>query len=207
MTTQIDLMQIERDKHSYVPEVQETFNNGGILQVKREFEFLISFLKLQEIHNVIEIGVCTGGTLFHWNKLATGKIIGVDIPPPRWTETQVKMRDESVKNMGENVHLLLRNSNSTHTVNAVKNILGEEEVGLLHIDGAHDYPSVQMDYELYSPFVRKNGFIIFHDTNNSKYHQQCKVGVWDVFNSIEGDKLNLIGNEHWGGIGVVFKGE
>ena len=40
-----------------------------------------------------------------------------------------------------------------------------KQIDILFIDGSHEYESVLFDYKTFSPFVRKGGLIIFHDTN------------------------------------------
>lgn len=42
----------------------------------------------------------------------------------------------------------------------------KEPIDILFIDGDHRYEAVKQDYALFSPFVRKGGLIIFHDTNH-----------------------------------------
>jgi len=39
----------------------------------------------------------------------------------------------------------------------------EEKIDLLLIDGNHEYPSVLQDYHDWSPFVKVDGLIAFHD--------------------------------------------
>lgn len=41
----------------------------------------------------------------------------------------------------------------------------EESVGLLFIDGSHDYHSVKMDLALWLPLVLPDGLVALHDTN------------------------------------------
>ncbi len=45
----------------------------------------------------------------------------------------------------------------------------KEPIDILFIDGDHSYKGVIRDYNLFSPFVRKNGLILFHDTNHSHF--------------------------------------
>lgn len=40
-----------------------------------------------------------------------------------------------------------------------------EPVGLVFIDGAHDYESVKLDFELWSPKIVDGGIVVFHDTD------------------------------------------
>jgi predicted O-methyltransferase YrrM len=38
-----------------------------------------------------------------------------------------------------------------------------DPIGVLHIDAAHDYDSVRQDFEFWSPFVAKGGFVVLDD--------------------------------------------
>ena len=44
-----------------------------------------------------------------------------------------------------------------------KDVTCTQELGLLFIDGLHDYENVKFDYEKFYPHVKSNGFIAFHD--------------------------------------------
>src|SRR5205085_10582223 len=39
-----------------------------------------------------------------------------------------------------------------------------DPIDLLMIDGDHSYEGVKRDWELFSPFVKKTGVVLFHDT-------------------------------------------
>ena len=45
----------------------------------------------------------------------------------------------------------------------VQNILGDNKLDFLFIDGDHRYEAIKSDYEMYSPLVREGGVIGFHD--------------------------------------------
>ncbi len=49
----------------------------------------------------------------------------------------------------------------TITASRIWNI--NKKIGLLFIDASHDYDSVKKDFEFWSPFVSKDGFIVFDD--------------------------------------------
>lgn len=46
-----------------------------------------------------------------------------------------------------------------------------QPIGLLFIDGNHDYEMVEQDYLLWSPYVVEGGIIAFHDSTSSPFNQ------------------------------------
>lgn len=53
------------------------------------------------------------------------------------------------------------------------------EIDFMFIDGNHTYEGVKNDFERFSPYLKKNGFIIFHD------YQRCK-GVKKYVDTLQG---------------------
>lgn len=55
-------------------------------------------------------------------------------------------------------------------------------IDFLHIDGDHTYEGVKIDWELYSPKVRRGGYITIHDTDESvldKYDWYINENRWN----------------------------
>lgn len=73
-----------------------------------------------------------------------------------------------------------------------------KKIGILFIDGNHEFKQVQFDYRTFSPFVIKNGLIIFHDTSTSKYS-----GPSEVVDEIKG--LMKISSGQYPGITIIQK--
>lgn len=40
------------------------------------------------------------------------------------------------------------------------------KIDLLWVDGNHEYSAVKQDFRDWTPFLKKNGYIVFHDANN-----------------------------------------
>ena len=55
----------------------------------------------------------------------------------------------------------------------------ERKIGLLHIDGSHDYENVRNDWDTYSPKLAKKAVVLFHDT------QVPQFGVAQLFREIQ----------------------
>jgi len=67
------------------------------------------------------------------------------------------------------------------TDEAIKNI--SPEISFLFIDADHAYDGVKADWELYSPHVKEDGLIAFHDTNQTginKVLEELVVSDWKL---------------------------
>lgn len=111
----------------------------------------------------------------------------------------------------QRVYLLREDSHNMKTLSKVRKILCERKLDFLFIDGDHTYEGVKMDFERYSPLVRKSGIIAFHDiTPHDRVHDpEGFVGVPKFWSEIKGIKkhLEIIRNhfQGWAGIGVLIK--
>ena len=72
----------------------------------------------------------------------------------------------------------------------------DKEIDLLHIDGLHDYDNCKNDYETWSPLVKENGVILFHDTVSNP------DGAGKFFNEVNLPKINFPNSF---GLGVASK--
>lgn len=145
-----------------------TWNDINISQCISEIEMIRDLVKERNIENALEIGMAHGGTLQIWRDYCKGKIIGVDLP-------QAEIFHENNLDKFKSCYLIEGNSHDPKTLERVKNILGDEKLGMLYIDGDHSYIGVKKDFEMYSPLVRNGGLIILHDTNND-YPQDTGYG-------------------------------
>ena len=139
------------------------------------------------LKRVIEIGVSGGGSFRFWRELipAGGLLIGVDKDYyDNW---------KSFSHSGRCVIFVVGLSESSETVGKVKTILGENQVDFLYIDGHHEWENVHSDYMNYSPFVRKEGAIGFHDTGTAHVNR--------LFESLQGEK-ERVALAH--GTGIVY---
>ena len=179
-------------------------------QYKGEFFKLLSQYHALNPKFVMEIGTANGGTLFGHCKLAAknATIISVDLPGgkfgggyPDW-----KMPiDQEFACSGQQLHLIRANSTDDATISMVNNLLGGNKLDYILIDGDHTYEGVKKDFEIYSPFVKKGGMIVFHDIAIHP-NSACKVDVFLNEIKIDFQHMEYIDDAKQGrfGIGVLI---
>ena len=137
-------------------------------QIKEEFLELLNIFKEQNPKYILEIGTASGGTLFCFCKLAKNDatIISIDLPEgpfgggyPEWKTIIYR----AFKKPNQRLFLLRMDSHKKETLEEVKKILNGNQLDFLFIDVDHSFEGVKRDFEIYSPSVRKEGIIGFHD--------------------------------------------
>ena len=128
----------------------------------------------------------------HWEetKDSEGRMLTreyVDGPIHQWTMNYVTCTSD--------MHFIPTDSHEPETLASVKEAL-TGPVDFLFIDGDHSEAGAKMDYEMYSPLVRKGGIVGFHDIS---YDSQIQVNAF--FKTIDKPKRRI---EFTHGIGLVF---
>ena len=179
----------------------------GMIQNRFEIENAMNFVKDLNIINFMEIGTNQGGTFYCWSKICKedGIKISLDWAHGPWgtVNFNIENRNSKLKSLGTNVHVIDGDSHSESIYQQVKNILGNEKLDFLFIDGDHSHLGVKLDYHMYKEFVKPGGWIAFHDIKNTENHhnQGCYVDYfWD---ELIGEKVWYSTEENWGGIGFV----
>jgi len=137
-------------------------------QVHDEILGLIEILDKEKPKLVLEIGTAGGGSLFLITQVSSedATIISVDLPHGQFGGGYPESRMPLYKSFAwveQKIHLLRNDSHSLNTLNSIKNILNDNKLDFLFIDGDHTYEGVKKDFDLYSFLVRENGIIAFHD--------------------------------------------
>ena len=73
-------------------------------------------------------------------------------------------------------------------------------IDILHIDGLHTYEAVKHDLDNWSPKVKSNGIVMFHDIAETGRD----FGVYRLWEELEG--VNTLAFPFYHGLGVVFLG-
>lgn len=148
---------------------------------------------------VLEIGTFNGGTAWALSQLPTVEtIITVDLKPePGAGAVLAGLRPA--------VWMLRADSTRQETADEVKAQLGEDDVDLLFIDGAHDLASVRADWRLYRRLVAPGGIVAFHDVTPHVGQPDVQVHVlWDQIRPYYRTSKIEHNPGVWAGIGIVW---
>ena len=179
-----------------------------------ELSALITLLKRRKMDTVVEIGTAKGGTLYTWCKISRpdALIVSIDMPGGPfgggYTLNDVR-KFRKYKRIKQKLYFLREDSHKQTTKKRLMEILKGRDIDFLMIDGDHSYRGVKKDFHLYSPLVKQNGLIVFHDILFHPKVPKCKVEkFWNEiktrFKYIEFiDKKDDRGWGQWGGIGVI----
>ena len=168
--------------------------------------FVYDFIRNLKPHTIVELGTHKGTSFFSMcqavkdGKLNT-KLYAVDT----WKgDEQAGFYGESIfaevntiKNKyysKQNIFLL--RSLFDDAVTQFKN----NSIDILHIDGLHTYEAVRHDFDNWFNKVRKNGIIIFHDTNE----KQDDFGVYKLWEKLK-KEYKTLEFFHSHGLGILFK--
>lgn len=182
--------------------------NLGMIQNEYEIRNTLQFLKNLNIKNFLEIGTNQGGTFICWSKISIGDGLKISVDwalGPWGTNFDVEKRNQKLLELGNNVHILDGDSHSLKLYYKVKNLLGNQKLDFLFIDGDHSETGVKLDYFMYKEFVKDGGYIGFHDIKSSKFHESVDCYVSKFWEKLEEEKIWFFSNNDWGGIGLVKK--
>lgn len=177
-------------------------------QERDEIVALANFVNSIQPKVVVEIGSKFGGTLHIWCSLTKGKVVSIDLVEGIHggiTREQFNDRNMNFLNKFSNVNFIEGNSHDEDTFKLLSKVLHGDKIDFLFIDGDHTYEGVKQDYEMYSPLVKKGGYIAFHDINDTQRHRDRNVYVGKLWNELIGEKVEFNVHADWAGIGVIKK--
>jgi cephalosporin hydroxylase len=143
----------------------------------------------------LEVGTFRGGTIRFFREIIhpSGKMISVDL-----NDRGFIPEIEEMYSYDKRMNFVKGDSKAEETIEKVKEVLGEEELDFIFIDGNHTKEYFLADYENYSQFVKDGGLVIFHDIVAPQLNP-----VWNELK--QGKKfIEFFGNENPCGIGVVL---
>ncbi|MEY4577624.1 MAG: hypothetical protein RL701_2327 [Pseudomonadota bacterium] len=191
---------------------QGWYKRLGAYQVDAEFVRLADQMAALKPRNVIEIGTASGATLLMWARVASRRVISIDLPGGIHGGGYPSARGRLFKEFtfdrpGVSIELVRASSHEEETKRRALELLGGEYVDVLFIDGDHRLEGVQRDFELWKDCVRPGGVIIFHDIVPHKHLKDCQVDVmWRTLKQTHAGQMQEIVASHdqgWAGIGVL----
>jgi predicted O-methyltransferase YrrM len=183
-------------------------------QIRSEIEALLDLVATDAPRVVLEIGTARGGTLFLLAHVASddATLISIDLPysgpcgnagyPPAFESLFTSFaREQQV------IELIRGDSQGDETRAEVKRVLGQRSIDFLLIDGDHTEMGVRRDFTMYSPLVRRSGYIALHDI--VKGRRELSGGVPDFWNELKTSRSTREFVRDWQqgayGIGVIRK--
>jgi predicted O-methyltransferase YrrM len=178
-------------------------------QVPEEFVRLLEDARQLNPQTVVEIGTHRGGTLYLWARLARpdATLISIDLPGGKFGGGYSPFRAPIYRRFAEKnqrLHLVRANSHSKATVEETQRLLAGRPIDLLFIDGDHTFEGVKKDWEMYSPLVRSEGLVVFHDVAGNYDDTQVKA-FWDTIKTSHTHREYITQPEGHYGIGVLWK--
>lgn len=155
------------------------------IQSRPEITALLRVLKQTSPKRVLEIGTASGGTLFLFTRVAAADalLVSLDLPGgpggggyPAW---KIPLY-QAFPLPGQRLELIRDDSHDPAVLSRVADLVGDQRLDFLFIDGDHSYDGVKRDYEMYGPLVKPGGLIAFHDIEYcpdvQKFWDEVKVG-------------------------------
>lgn len=191
---------------------KKNFNNPiPFWQIQTEICSFVSLVKERNVVNILEIGTAGGGSLFMLSQVCSkdSVMISIDLPYGKFGGGYPEDRIHVYKALArakQKIKLIREDSHNIDTYNKVAQLLDDQKLDLVFIDGDHSYDGVKRDFELYSKLLNKNGIIAFHDIVNGTIENVG--GVPKFWSEIKEKNKHIEFVESWDqggfGIGVVF---
>ena len=171
-----------------------------IQQKKVEFFPFMELLLQENVKNIMEIGMCYGGSTVCFANLAD-VVIGIDVPI-----TANGIPTDVLRSYCDFRHVI-GNTHDDSTVELTRQTLNGLLVDMLFIDGDHGAVGVWQDFNKFSPFVKSGGLVAFHDIADSVEHRSVGVNLVEVYNELVKTHRHTEFMEPGGldcGIGVIW---
>jgi len=171
---------------------------GGIelQQIPEEYVELLWFLKTNAFENYLNIGIGKGGSFLVETFIQSNlkKAVAVD-NSSYWQQHQRSSIEEKIEWLKNNTSTNIE-FYDTDSGTFLRN--NQDMFDVIFIDGDHSYDGVKSDYLGSLPFLKENGYVIFHDINSIG----CPgvVQLWDEIkhsNCFEFVHLNTCGIGIW----------
>lgn len=183
---------------------QNTFNKVNLtnetlkrkkdsMQIPLEIENLQIKVNSKNPKIILEIGTAAGGTLARWFEIqSVEKIISIDLPEGIHGGQTHSVRDSVIndftiqaKNSEKKFYSIDGDSKDENTMKKLSEILGEDKIDFLFIDGDHTYDGVKKDLKLYEKFLNNDSLVAFHDIIDCEFHREVDCYVSKFWNEVK----------------------
>jgi len=136
--------------------------------------------------NYLEIGCYAGGSACLMLQRKNTIVYSIDLGHP--ISPDVVLKNVSNLNIHNNKYEYIKgDSKKSETYSKITDKIFD----IIFIDGDHSYNGVISDFEIYSLLLKKGGYLVFDDYNDSQYSPQVKLAVDNIVKNIKG--YNIIG--------------
>lgn len=184
-----------------------------LIQKKDEWKIFIDFIlsKKHKIKYGLEIGTNFGGTFSTLCQISEEDAVLISLDIDCYPYVNIETRENIIKsfsNKNQTIHIMTEDSHDASSLLKVENILQNNKLDYLFIDGDHSYSGIKKDFEMYSNFVKDGGIIVVHDimSHHSKIVKVFKF--WEEIYKENDDHFKEIicsTRKSWGGIGIIIK--
>lgn len=166
-------------------------------QHAEEFWSMLDILSKNGTKRVLEIGSAAGGTLPFFDQLVGlgGLVIGME-PDTDGGFSAISPKYSSYKPLSS-LNALNGFSWDPRIYQLVIDLVGDQKLDFMFIDGDHTYEGANRDFEYYKPLVREGGIVGFHDV---AIMPECRKAFEEAAIGRKHEILPV----HYMGIGLVW---
>lgn len=170
------------------------FEHDSLLQ-ENDVDVLLKILEPTHPQTILEIGTWRGySSKMWWDAFCPKMLVTVE------KETPKKLPQPVYEN--RSIHFLWgRDSNDPKTITEIE-ALTKSEVDFLFIDGGHDEKTVNTDWLMYFPMVRKGGIAVLHDV----VEHRSDMDVWKLWTGLKQSfpYIEIQSVRESSGMGLIF---
>ncbi len=173
--------------NTYIDKVIEiAYKDHVLTQLPNEFRKFCEFYYTLRCKNVLEVGSYFGGTFYALCKLSEPDGVKVSLDCPIFAnypdELYKKRTSGAMNGFADNVVIINTDSHAVETQAHVADIIKDDKFDFIFIDGDHSYEGVKKDFEMYTPFLKKGGYVGFHDIKKFQHSNDGVEQFWKELN-------------------------
>jgi len=138
--------------------------------------------------NYVEIGCFAGASAILMLQRPNTNVISIDCGSPISQQTVLdNVKKNNIYN--NQYHYIKGYSQQQHVKIKLIELLNNNKIDILFIDGGHKYQDVIDDYNKYNDLINHNGYIVFDDYNDYEYCPEVKQAVNEIVSKLNGYEI------------------